>query len=94
MHAFNPSIWEAETGGFLNSRPACFTEWVPGQPGLHRETLSPKAYTYIHTYIHIYIYIYCYSYSPYVFEVLTGDIRERNQRATNRNRKQGVICRW
>jgi hypothetical protein len=41
-HAFNPSTWEAEAGGFLSSRPAWSTEWVPGQPGLHRETLSRK----------------------------------------------------
>jgi hypothetical protein len=40
VHAFHPSTWEAEAGGFLSSRPAWFTEWVPGQPGLHRETLS------------------------------------------------------
>jgi hypothetical protein len=32
-HAFNPSTWEAEAGGFLSSRPAWSTEWVPGQPG-------------------------------------------------------------
>jgi hypothetical protein len=42
LHAFNPSTWEAEAGGFLSSRPAWSTEWVPGQPGLHRETLSQK----------------------------------------------------
>jgi hypothetical protein len=41
-HAFNPSTREAEAGGFLSSRPAWSTEWVPGQPGLHRETLSWK----------------------------------------------------
>ena len=41
-HAFIPSIWEAEAGGFLSSRPAWSTEWVPRQPGLHRETLSRK----------------------------------------------------
>jgi hypothetical protein len=41
-HAFNPSTWEAEAGGFLSSRPAWSTEWVPGQPGLHRKTLSRK----------------------------------------------------
>jgi hypothetical protein len=45
-HAFSPSTWEAEAeaeaGRFLSSRPAWFTEWVPGQPGLHRETLSQK----------------------------------------------------
>jgi hypothetical protein len=38
----NPSTREAEAGGFLSSRPAWSTKWVPGQPGLHRETLSPK----------------------------------------------------
>jgi hypothetical protein len=41
-HTFNPSTWEAEAGGFLSSRPAWSTEWVPEQPGLHRETLSQK----------------------------------------------------
>jgi hypothetical protein len=40
VHAFNPSTWEAEAGGFLSSRPAWSTELVPGQPGLYRETLS------------------------------------------------------
>jgi hypothetical protein len=32
VHAFNPSTWEA----------AWSTERVPGQPGIHRETLSRK----------------------------------------------------
>jgi hypothetical protein len=41
-HAFNPSTREAEACGILSSRPAWSTEWVPGQPGLHRETLSQK----------------------------------------------------
>ena len=41
-HTFNPSTWEAEAGGFPSSKPAWSTEWVPGQPGLHRETLSRK----------------------------------------------------
>jgi hypothetical protein len=41
-HTFNPSTQEAEAGGFLSSRPAWSTEWVPGQPGLYRETLSQK----------------------------------------------------
>jgi hypothetical protein len=41
-HAFNPSTQEAEAGGFLSSRPAWSTKRVPGQPGLHRETLSRK----------------------------------------------------
>ena len=39
-HTFNPSTWEAEAGEFLSLRPAWSTEWVPGQPGLYRETLS------------------------------------------------------
>jgi hypothetical protein len=42
VHAFNPSTREAEAGGFLSSRPAWSTKWVPGQPGLYRETLSRK----------------------------------------------------
>jgi hypothetical protein len=41
-HTFIPSTWEAEAGRFLSSRPAWSTEWVPGLPGLHRETLSRK----------------------------------------------------
>jgi hypothetical protein len=41
-HTFNPSTRETEAGGFLSSRPAWSTKWVPGQPGLHRETLSQK----------------------------------------------------
>jgi hypothetical protein len=44
-HAFNPSTREAEAGEFLSSRPAWSTKWVPGQPGLHRETLSWKIKT-------------------------------------------------
>ena len=39
-HAFNPSFWEA--GGSLSLRPVCPTKWVPGQPGLHRETLPQR----------------------------------------------------
>jgi hypothetical protein len=33
---------QREAGGSLSSRPAWSTKWVPGQPGLHRETLSRK----------------------------------------------------
>jgi hypothetical protein len=43
--AFNPRTREAEAGRFLSSRPAWSTKWVPGQPGLHRETLSRKIKT-------------------------------------------------
>jgi hypothetical protein len=41
-HSFNPSIQKAEAGRFLSSRLAWSTKWVPGQPGLYRETLSRK----------------------------------------------------
>ena len=41
-HTFNPSTQEAEAGGCLSLRPPGLS-WVrlrvPGQPGLHRETL-------------------------------------------------------
>ena len=43
VHAFNPSTWETEVGGFLSSRPAWSMEWVPGQQGLYRGTLPGKA---------------------------------------------------
>jgi hypothetical protein len=36
----DPKRWEAEAGGFLSWRPAWSTKLVPGQPGLHRETLK------------------------------------------------------
>jgi hypothetical protein len=39
-HTFNPSIQEA--GGPLSLRPVWSIDWVLGQPGLHRETLSRK----------------------------------------------------
>jgi len=42
VRAFNPSTWEAEAGRFLSLRPAWSTEWAPGHPWLHRETLSWK----------------------------------------------------
>jgi hypothetical protein len=35
-HAFNPSTWEAETGGFLSSR---------SQPGLQSEFQESQSYT-------------------------------------------------
>ena len=54
MHTFNPSTWGAEAGGSLSSRPAWSTEWVPGQPELHRETLSWKKNYFI-----LYIWVLC-----------------------------------
>ena len=41
-HTFNHRLQEAEAGRFLSSRPAWSTKWVPEQPEIHRETLSPK----------------------------------------------------
>jgi hypothetical protein len=38
-HAFNPSTQEAEAGGFPRSETSLVYR-VPGQPELHRETLS------------------------------------------------------
>jgi hypothetical protein len=45
VHTFNPSTREAEAGGFLSSRPAWSTKWVPGQPWLHRENPVLKKQT-------------------------------------------------
>jgi hypothetical protein len=39
VHTFSPSTL-AQISGYVNSRPAWSTEQVPGQPGLHRETMS------------------------------------------------------
>ena len=41
-YAFNHSTGEAEAGVCLTSRAAWSIQQVPGQPGLHRETLSQK----------------------------------------------------
>jgi hypothetical protein len=40
--SFNHSTWEAEADRSVSSRPAWTTGGVPGQPGLHRETLPRK----------------------------------------------------
>ena len=43
VYTFNPSTHEAEAGGYLWIQGQIwFTEQVPGQPGLHRETLSQE----------------------------------------------------
>ena len=39
-HAFNPSTQEVEVGRSVSSKPAWSIERIPGEPGLHRETLS------------------------------------------------------
>jgi hypothetical protein len=45
VHAFNPSTWEAQAGGFLSSRPAWATKGVPGELGLYREPCLKKRTT-------------------------------------------------
>ena len=47
MNTFNPSTWEVEleVGGSVSSRPPWSTEHIPGEPGLHRGTLSQKNQT-------------------------------------------------
>ena len=40
VYTFSPSTQETEAGRSLCLRPAWSTKNVPGQPGLHRETLS------------------------------------------------------
>jgi hypothetical protein len=45
VHTFNSSTQDAEAGGSLNLRPVWTTEWAPGQPNLHRETLSQNKQT-------------------------------------------------
>jgi hypothetical protein len=46
VHVINPSTWEAEAeaeaGRSLEFEASWSTEQVPGQPGLHSATLSPK----------------------------------------------------
>ena len=46
VHTFNPSA-QGGRGRWISmsSRPVWFTEWVPGQPEIHRETLSRKTKT-------------------------------------------------
>lgn len=44
-HAFIDSIWKAETRRSLSLRTPGLHNKVPGQPGLHRETLSQNAQT-------------------------------------------------
>jgi hypothetical protein len=43
-HAFNPSTWEAEAGGFLSSRTAWSREWVPSRTAgaTQRNSVSKK----------------------------------------------------
>jgi hypothetical protein len=43
VHTFNPSTWEAETGGFVSSRPAWSTEWVQSETkAIQRNPVSKK----------------------------------------------------
>jgi hypothetical protein len=77
-HAFNPSTWEAEAGRFLSSRPAWSTEWVAGQPGLHRETLPQNKQTNKQTKrlwaLWAWLSFYVIFYMPLNYEWLTSVI--------------------
>lgn len=42
VHAINPSAQGAEAVWSLSSRPTSSADKVPGQPGIHRKSLSPK----------------------------------------------------
>ena len=42
VHAFSPSTWEAEAGGFLNSRSAWSTEFQDSQGYTERDPVSEK----------------------------------------------------
>lgn len=72
---FNPSIREADTGGSLSLKPACFTEWILGQPGLHKETGSLG-----------YCLVVAYAFNPSPWEADTGrSLSSGIARATQRN---------
>jgi hypothetical protein len=67
-HAFNPSTWKAEAGGFLSSRPAWSTEWVPGtaratqrNPVSKNKTKQKKKW-----------FLKCCAHSPDVFRLLSS----------------------
>jgi hypothetical protein len=50
LPVFNPSTKDEEvSGSTVSSRPSWFTEYVPGQPGLHREILlkNPEKKVYL-----------------------------------------------
>jgi hypothetical protein len=42
MHAFNPSTWEAEAGGFLSSRPAWAIQRNPVLKNRNKQTNKTK----------------------------------------------------
>jgi hypothetical protein len=61
---FNPSTQEAKAGGSLSSRPAWSTEWVLGQPGLHRKkTKKEKKKCFAHFIFSIAFTFMCMSVS-------------------------------
>jgi hypothetical protein len=54
-HAFNPSTWEAEAGGFLSSRTARTTQRNPVSKNKKQQQKK------------IYLFIYLYEYTVAVF---------------------------
>jgi hypothetical protein len=45
VHTLDSSTWEAEAGKSTSLRPVWPTDWISGQPGLYRETLSQTTTT-------------------------------------------------
>ena len=62
-HAFKPSTWEAEAGGFLILRPAWSTEWAPGQPGQPGNPVTEKNFKKLKKKFHI-------QYSPKISKII------------------------
>ena len=60
----DPYTWETEAGGSLSLRSARFTECVPGQPGLHKETLSQN--NYIKTCVYVCVHSICNEYNVFL----------------------------
>jgi hypothetical protein len=77
-HAFNPSTWEAEAGGFLNSRPTWSTEFQDSQgyiekPCLEKTKTNKKIYLFLF-YVHWcfdYMYVYVRVLDPLEQELQT-----------------------
>jgi hypothetical protein len=65
-HAFNPSTWEAEADGWLESlslRPTWPTDDFQDSKGYTEKPCFLYIYTYTYIYIYVYIYIYIYTHT-------------------------------
>jgi hypothetical protein len=48
-HAFIPAFEKQRQADFVSLRPTWFKEQIPGQPGLHIETMAQRTHTHTHT---------------------------------------------